>query len=146
MKKTCVFLLVGFLAVVSGCSTIWGSHMSYLGNDNAERNVIGVASHTDWMGLGINGDQYASEYEKAASNALRRGPAGTVALENIKVFKEYKFNNQILGSILYSLGVAMIVSYEDELILPGAGLSLVGLILTGLNQYDLILIADPVIK
>jgi len=134
------FALILFAAIIgSSCTTIGSQQMSYLGNDSKTTNVVGTANHFDLLGIGISGDQYVNEYNRALKEAFEESPVNTVNIKNIKVFKEQKWGFQILGFLLSGLGYGLI-SEGSEL---GLGLSVAGLLLSSVNSYEFILIGEP---
>jgi len=141
--RTKLIIVVVASILLNACNTIGTQQFTYLGNDSSIPNVVGVVEHKDFMGIGISADQYAKEYESALEDAFDAAPHGTVSINEIKVFKEYRFANQIWGAIMTSTGALIISSAGDEGAIIGGALSLVGFILTGTNRYNFILIGEP---
>ena|SRR6056297_2630813 len=139
-KWLSILILIVVTIVISGCSTLGRQQMAYLGDETKTTNVVGKATHIDFLGSGAGGDAFAELYTEAVDDAFRSAPPGTTDLNSVKAFREYKFWPQALGVAGMLLGGLFLAEGGVE---TGVALYIGGTILTGINTYDLILIAEP---
>lgn len=145
-----LFVLVGSFFLLSGCTTISKQEMNYMGNDEKDnKNVVGTVEHIDFFGIGYDGDTYAEEYEDALKDAYKEAPPGTNGLKNIKVFRENDFKLQILGLATTILGASLTAYSQtpnppnDIMAAVGGVLSIGGVGISGIREYDYYIIAEP---
>lgn len=146
-----LIVLSATLIMVSACSTLGRSEMAYLGDETREASVMGSASHFDFLGIGVNAESYGAVYERAVQKAFKNAPRDTVGLKSVKILKEHKFWPQVLGIAGMGLGGLLIAEsasspYSRTSPLLGIGLYLAGVGLAGINTYDLVVIADPILN
>ena len=150
MRKVILIILIVCVFILSfGCVTIKRQEMTYLGDDSVSiENVTGKVHHVDWLGIGVDGDKYFHEYNEAIQDAMSRSPEGTLALTNIKAFREEKIWPLLLSSASMAVGTALFnydsYSYRSWPVISAGVIYLVGAIAGGLTIYDFYVIGEPV--
>jgi len=146
MKKIIVLIIIASCMYFS-CATITHQEMEYLGTETNKFNVSSSVHHVDWLGIGVSGEDYAEEYERAVNEALSISPEGTTELVNLKAFKVTKLWPQIVGTGFVTVGSSFLgiasVDGDTLSLLIGAGISLLGSIFSGINIYEFFVIAEP---
>lgn len=138
-------VFAGFLILgLSSCTTITSQQMSYMGEATRTPVVSGVAKHFDFMGVGVNEDQYTKEYQEAVNDAFKNAPQATLKLQSLKTYKQYNYTNQALGFALMSLSGGLYASSNSVNAIIGALMDIAGLVLLGCNNYDFVVIGEPV--
>jgi hypothetical protein len=94
------------------------------------------------LGINVNADGFAKEYEAAVQDAFKLIPSEYTHLKSVKAFKEYKLWPQILGISSMVLGSVLAGSNPRNPV-GGVVLYLGGAFCTGINSYDLVIIGEP---
>jgi hypothetical protein len=138
-------LAVSILALLlASCTTIQRQEMVYLGDQGKQPSVVGEATHIDFAGVGVDGENYANDYQRAINDAFRKSPQGTTELKDVKAFKTPKSWPQVLGLGAVCLGAMLISESSDGgSTTLGAGLYLGGLVTMCVNTYDFVVVANP---
>ena len=131
--------------LLASCTTIQRQEMVYLGDQGKEPSVVGETTHIDFAGVGVNGESYANDYQRAINDAFRKSPQGTTELRDVKAFKTPKSWPQVLGLGAVCLGAMLISEPSDGggAMTLGAGLYLGGLVTMCVNTYDFVVVANP---
>lgn len=139
---------VAMVLSLVGCMTIGPQEMRYLGDETPTQNVVGTVDHFDWMGIGFDGEDIAAEYNTAVENAFLSAPDGTTQLRAVKAFRErglwpYFASAALLAASGNALGFG-IPGSSPALISLGVASFIGAVAVSGINQYTLYVVAEPV--
>jgi len=132
------------VGILAGCITT-PSSLSDLGEETATEKVVGSATYVGFFGFSV--DAKEEVYEQALKNALSAAPAGTRALEDVKLWETRYVSANVGLSLVVALPTALSLVMGDpdqmETSLPIFE-SLVTIIATGLEVTKFTVVGVPV--